>query len=144
MPGRPAGQEGGATQSSQMDHEEITNRKSGPIAFRLLGQTLGRTGFGPCSVSAGNFGGFTLVPTDISWSTVRQRLYLLAWHSQPPSAPIGSTQVSAVKGRKLLPSQLVYQLVVKLLQEFNFLICFSFQNFVSVFQTNFGRRMEDI
>lgn len=53
--------------------------------------------------------------------------------------PVGSTQVSALKGRKLLHSQLIYQLTVKLLQEFNFLICFDFQKFDSVFQTNFGR-----
>lgn len=79
-----------------------------------------------------NFGRFTLVPTDISWSAVRQRLYLAAWPSRTPSALVGSIQVSAVKGGKLLPSQLVYQLV-KLLQEFNFLICSDFQNFV--FQT---------
>lgn len=52
MPGRPAGQEGGATQSSQMDHEGITDIKSGVIAFCLLGQPLGWTGFDPCFVSA--------------------------------------------------------------------------------------------
>lgn len=69
----------------------------------------------------------------------RQRLYLTPWHSQTPSASVGSTQVSALKGRNLLHSQLIYQLIVKLLQEFNFLICFDFQNFDSIFQTNFGR-----
>lgn len=55
----------------------------------------------------------------------------------------GSTQISAAKDRKLLPSQLL----VKLSPEFNFLICFfsDFQNFDDVlFRQTLRSELEDV
>ena len=92
----------------------------------------------PVQPQPSRFGRIALVPTGISWRAVGQGLCRTARHSQTPSVPAGSAQDSALQARQLLPSQLIYQLIVKLLQEFNFLICSDFQNSDSVFQTNFG------
>lgn len=64
----------------------------------------------------------------------RQRLHLVAWHSH--TAPAHWQHSDFCSKRQKAP---LSQLVVKLSPEFNFLICFDFQNFDDAFQTSFEK-----